>query len=144
MSTKKIIIRTGLAILIIAILAIAYFLIFVYFKPHVDYLKEAPDIEISAEQLFYHYVEDQNEAASLYSGLILLVEGVVDDIEYYDDMVVAVMTFEEGFFGPEGVRFTLLDGQEEYISIGDNTFIKGFCTGYTGADVIIEHASVNH
>lgn len=139
---KKLIFRSLMALGIIIILAIAYFFIFVYFKPHVDYLKTEHEIEVSGQQLYNDFVSDHMQAARKYSGKVLLVNGIIDDLELVDDMQIAVMIFDDGFFGPEGVRFSLLEGQAAKIVPGTNMYLKGFCTGYTGSDVIIEHASV--
>lgn len=144
---KKIFLRVLVTLVILLVLAIAYFVVFVYYKPHVDYARAEPEMEISAERLFHDFLEDPVEAYRLYGGKVLLVDGVVDDIERADDMVIAVMLFEEGFFGPEGVRFTMLEGHQEHLVIGRHMQIKGLCTGYTGddewgGDVLIEHASV--
>lgn len=138
----KIFLRILLVIGVIVALGIAYFLIFHYFKPHVDYAKAKPDIEVTGEVLYSAFVSDALRAAAVYNGKVLLVEGIVDALEQSDDLNVAVMIYDDGFFGPEGVRFTLLEGQEEKVVAGENLFLKGFCTGFTGSDVIIEHASV--
>lgn len=139
---KKLILRIVLALAVVVVLAIAYFFIFVYFKPHVDYLKAEPEIEISGEQLFNDFVTNHIDASRKYSGKVLLVNGIIDDLEIVDDMKIAVMIFDDGFFGPEGVRFSLLEGQANQIVVGNEMWLKGFCTGYTGADVVLEHASV--
>lgn len=144
MSIKKIILRSLLALVAVVVLAIAYFIIFVYFKPHVDYLKAEPEIEISGEQLFNAFATDNIGALRKYNGKVLLVNGVVDTLEYpADDLQIAVMIFrEDEFWGNEGIRFSLLKGQAERVVVGREISLKGLCTGYTGSDVIIEHASV--
>ena len=134
--------RILLAVIVVAVLAIAYVLVFVYYKPHVNYLKAAAEVEVTGEQLFRDFVNDPSKAAGLYNGKVLLVEGTVDEIEEAGDMVIAVMIFDDGFFGAEGVRFTMLEGQEKFLVTGQPMHLKGYCTGFTGADVIIEHASV--
>lgn len=138
----KIFWRIILALGIIIALVVAYFLVFVYFKPHVNYLKAEVDIEIAGEQLYREFVDDPLQAAKTYNGKVLLVEGVVENIDYLDDMTIAVMIYDDGFFGKEGIRFTLLEGQEKYLLTGRLNRLKGYCTGFTGADVILEHASV--
>ncbi len=138
----KIFWRILLALGIIVVLVIAYFLVFVYFKPHVDYLKADVEIEITGEQLYYEFVSDPLQAAQTYNGKVLLVEGIIDEIEEPEDMTIAVMVYEDGFFGREGIRFTMLEGQEGYLFTGRLIQVKGYCTGFTGADVILEHASV--
>lgn len=138
----KIFWRVVLGLLAVVVLVVAYFLVFVYFKPHVDYLKAEVEVVVSGEQLFHDFVSDPAGAAATYNGRVLLVEGVVDQVEEEEGLVVAVMVFDDGFFGQEGVRFTMLEGQQGKVAAGRHMQIKGFCTGYTGADVILENASV--
>ena len=45
-------------------------------------------------------------------------------------------------FWSEGVRFSLLENQANLIDIGKPVNLKGLCTGYTEADVVLEHVSV--
>jgi DNA/RNA endonuclease YhcR with UshA esterase domain len=127
------------AILLIAALS---FYFFVYNKPHVDYLQSEVEIEIHATELFLEYVSNPLAAAKKYNGKVLLVTGTVNQIEQADELMIAVMVLDDGFFGPEGVRFSLLEKQKEKIKIGELISLKGFCTGYTGSDVILEHVSV--
>ena len=127
------------AILLIAAL---WFYFAIYKKPHVDYLKEEAEMEIRGEDLFNEYVADPLAAAKKYNGKVLIVTGTVDILEEAEDMNTAVMIFEEGFFGYEGVRITLLEGQEQKVTLGEDMRLKGYCTGFTEADVIVEHGSV--
>lgn len=140
---KKIVIG-ALTFVAVIILAIAYFIIFVYFKPHVDYCKAEHDVEIGGEQLYNAFVNDDIDALRTYNGKVLLVHGVVDALETpEEDLQIAVMFFyEDEFWGNEGVRFSLLEGEAEHIAVGSEMWLKGLCTGFTGHDVIIEHVCV--
>ncbi len=120
--------------------------IFVYNKPHPDYLKKKPDITITAAELHQAYLNNETAASAKYNGKILAVEGQLSDLERHEDMVIAFFVVAEGMFGPEGVRIALLPGQSiEDISQKINTTItiKGFCTGFNDPDVILEHGSVH-
>ena len=138
----KIFKRTLLALFVLIVLGVLYFVIFIYFKPHVDYLKKDADIEIVGETLFMEFESNQLEASKRFNGKVLLVEGVIDSIEKEGDLEIAVMVFGDGFFGEEGIRFTMLENQIHKLTVGEWAAIKGFCSGFTGSDVIIEHASV--
>ena len=138
----KAILKILLILLAIIVIAALCFYFFVYNKPHVDYSKSDADIEIKAEELFSEYVKNPLAAAKKYNGKVLMVSGTVDAIEQADELTIAVMILDEGFFGPEGVRFSLLENQVDLIDIGKPVNLKGLCTGYTEADVVLEHASI--
>jgi hypothetical protein len=138
----KTFLKTILTLFAILLIAGLSFYFFVYNKPHVDYLKSEIEVEIQATELFSEYVSNPLAAAKKYNGKVILVSGSVNLIEQSDELVIAVMVFDDGFFGPEGVRFSLLEKQEEKIKIDKPISLKGFCTGYTGSDVILEHVSV--
>ena len=134
--------RIVLILAAILLIAFLWFYFAIYKKPHVDYLKAEADMEIRAEDLFNAYNTDPQAANRKYNGKVLIVAGTVDLLEETEDMNIAVMIFEDGFFGYEGVRITLLEGQEGRITVGEKMRLKGFCTGFTEADVILEHGSV--
>lgn len=138
----KIFKRTLLALLVLIVLAVLYFIIFVYHKPHVDYLVAEVEKEVVAKDLYHDFVNNQLEANKKYNGKVLLVTGVVNEIEITEELEIAIMIFGDGFFGDEGIRFTMLEGQIEKVVKDVPIALKGFCTGFTGTDVIIEHASV--
>jgi hypothetical protein len=138
----KWVLRIFIGILVLIVTAGLLFYFIVYNKPHVDYSIHDADVEIKAEELYKEYVKNPLAAAKKYNGKVLIVTGEVSHIETSDDMVIAVMVFDEGFFGPEGIRFTLLADQQDKVSVESKNSIKGFCSGYSGSDVIIEHASV--
>ncbi len=128
---------TGLAVAVAV-----YFL--VYNKPHPDYEKAKPDIVISAEDLYSAFVVDEAAANLLFNGKVIVIDGPVATVEQVDDLVIVSFVFEEGFFGGEGVRSTMLEGHHHKalnLVPGDHVGIKGFCTGFTGSDVILEHGS---
>ncbi|TVR42792.1 MAG: hypothetical protein EA394_02715 [Bacteroidia bacterium] len=135
-------------LLIIAIAAIAaafvvYF--FIYSKPHRDYERAKPDLEIAAEDLYRAFIEDEQMAAETFNGKVLLIDGTLSGVEQVaDDMVVLYFVFEEGMFGGEGVRCTMLVNHHEQalqMEAGLEIVVKGLCTGFTGTDVILEHCS---
>ncbi len=126
----------------IAAAAAVYFL--VYNKPHPDYEKAAPEHVVSAEALYLSFVDDETAANNKFTGKVVAIDGQVAEVEQLDDLVIVSFVFEEGFFGGEGVRCTMLEGHHSRaldLLPGDDVAIKGLCTGFTGSDVILEHCS---
>lgn len=130
---------------VIAVLAALYVWFFVYNKPHRDYESADPDHFISAQELFDQYRSDKVLADSLYTGMVLQINGLIEEVEIKDSTVTAVFVFDQGMFGDEGIRCILLPSHHEKAKKhkkGDKISIKGYCTGYNDTDVIIEHSSI--
>lgn len=133
----------GLAV--IGILAALYVWFFVYNKPHKDYENAKPDHIVSAEELFSKFRGNKELSDSLYTGMVLQINGNLDKVETVDTTVTVVFVFDQGMFGDEGIRCVMLPGKYKVLrdyNRGDPISIKGYCTGYNDTDVIIEHASV--
>ncbi|MFO7722476.1 MAG: hypothetical protein R6V49_04550 [Bacteroidales bacterium] len=138
--------RKVLVLIVLALIAIATFLIvwfFVYNKPHPDYAAANAEYSLTPEELFNAYVLDKDGAATLYNGRILEISGSPDAFESVDSLTIAVFQMDEGMFGPIGVRCTFLEALPEDVKLVGKTFtIKGFCTGYNGEDVILEKCTL--
>jgi len=144
---KKIIIRTTLILAILGILSAFYVYEYVINKPHPDYEKIEPVYIILAADLFDSYRDDRLAAEKKYNGQIIQLNGTCDRFEQKDSLLVGVFVFEQGMFGEEGIRCTLLDSQKESIEdnlTGQEVRIKGLVTGYNETDVILEKCSIIH
>ncbi|TVQ92044.1 MAG: hypothetical protein EA393_04135 [Bacteroidetes bacterium] len=132
------------AVAVLGLVAAVLVYWFVYNKPHRDYEKASPEFELTAEELYLAFIDNRNEAESKYNGRVLQITGQISDIEEIEDMVIVVFSFSEGLFGDEGVRCTMLENHSEKalsLQPGDEVLIKGFCTGFSGSDVILEFCS---
>lgn len=131
----------------IGLIAGTFVYIFVYNKPHTDYSKASPDYVLNAAELFEEYRTNPDVSAKKYNGKVLVVTGDLNAVEQPDSLTIAVFGFEEGLFGSEGVRCTMIPehaGELINTAPGTNLSIKGFCTGYNDSDVILEHCSISN
>lgn len=140
--------KTWLKVLIglflIGIIAGVLGYVFVYNKPHRDFATAKPEFHLTAAELYDAFINDPEGSNERYGGKIIHVEGSLDKFEESGEMVILVFTFDDGAFGPEGVRCTVLPEAKEKannVHIGDYIKIKGLCTGFTG-DVIIDKCSI--
>lgn len=134
-------------LLILVILGgIAGYLVYtqLYNKPHRDFERAAIDYELTAEELFSAYVNDPSEAQQKYTGKVLQISGDISSVAQPDSLVIVVFALQEGMFGEEGIRCTVLPNhQQQALSLkpDEAISIKGYCTGYNETDVILEKCS---
>ena len=140
----KKLLKIGAGIAVLGILAAVYVWFFVYNKPHRDYQKAEVDFIVAAETCYNQYSGNTAESQQ-YLDKVLQVEGVPSSIENTDSTVIVVFAFNSGMFGDEGIRCTMLLNQHDQtrnLALSENISIKGYCTGYNGTDVILEHCSL--
>jgi hypothetical protein len=118
---------------------------FVYNKAHTDFEKAKAEYSLPAKDLFDAYRADAVAAGEKYNGRVIELSGTLSDIEELEETVTAVFVFDEGMFGPVGVRITMLSNHAEALKNHpeDKTIrLKGFNAGYNESDVIIASGSV--
>jgi hypothetical protein len=139
-------IKVILALFILFSGAAAYLYFFVYNKAHENYQTAEAEFCLEAKTLYESFTRDTSAASTLYAGKVIEIDGIIDTIENHGDtLFVAVFIFEQGMFGPQGVRCSFLPNQTETVKmLQPNTAarIKGVCQGYNDTDVIIESASI--
>ena len=141
----KKIIKIGIGLLIIGIIAGTLGYVFIYNKPHRNFEKASPDFNLSAFELFDAYISDRNMAETKYNGKVIQLNGKIQKTEKVDSIVIGVFVFQEGLFGDEGIRCTMLPKfNDEILKVKPETsvLIKGFCTGYNDTDVILEKCTL--
>lgn len=143
MKKKWLLILSSLAIVGITAAILTY--VFVYNKPHPDYIKANPDFRIVASDLFMEFQSDALTANEKYNGKVLALIGSLSSVETTDTQTIAVFAIEEGLFGDAGIRMSMLTEYSDRVSQltpGSKITIKGFCSGYNETDVIMEHCSI--
>ena len=117
---------------------------FIYNKPHTDYEKAKADFSLTCQEIFTDYQNNRQVAEQNFNGKVVEISGFLDKIETPDSMTIAVFALEEGMFGDEGIRCTMLPNHSENILLytGKEIKIKGYCTGYNDTDVILEKCSI--
>lgn len=137
-------IKIIVVLFVAGVLAAAYVWFFVYNKPHRDFEKAKPVIVESARQCYQNFKANPRASES---GKVIELYGLPAGIEHSDSLVVVVFAFQKGMFGNEGIRCTVLPNFRKAtteLSLHDTLYIKGFCSGYNGTDVILEDCSIIH
>jgi len=134
-----------LSLFIVGLIAVILVYFFVYDKSHPDFEKMKPDYTLTASDLYNSFITNKTESEKKYNGKVLSVSGTLAKVESTDSMVIAVFVFNQGMFGDEGIRCTMLPkfSEEAKKLLPDDVYnIKGYCTGFNDTDVILEQCSI--
>lgn len=143
--TKKTLITAAIALFLIGSVSAGLVFRFVINKPHRNYEKAKPAFIVSAADLFDSFRSEREMAEEKYNGQVVMLTGKLDKVETSDNLVTGVFVFEQGMFGDEGVRCTMLPDYSSNLKAipeGSEVQLKGFLTGYNETDVILEQCSV--
>lgn len=128
------------------ILAALYIWFFVYNKPHPDYEHLEAKSHHQSEALFEAYRSNPTSSNENFTGQMISINGKIDHIEHTEEQTIVIFVFDEGMFGDQGIRCSLLENYKQTatsLQPGTKVKIKGFCTGYNDTDVILEKCTVN-
>jgi hypothetical protein len=144
---KKINILIKLAgiVMVIGVITASLIFAFVYNKAHKDFEKMKPDHTLSASELYNSCIANTTGSETKYNGKVIEVTGTLTKVESTDSLVIAVFVFNQGMFGDEGIRCTMLpkfNEEAKKLQPGNQCNIKGYCTGFNDPDVILEQCSI--
>jgi hypothetical protein len=142
---RKTIFRSILVLFALGIISAGLIYQFVINKPHPDYAKAKPTHIVTAADLFESFRSDRNSAEAKFNGQVVLMTGRLDKIEISEEQVTGVFVFDQGVFGDEGIRCTMLpDHAQSLKGLPENSEIqiKGYLTGFNDTDVILEQCSL--
>lgn len=135
-----------IGLVLIGIIAAGLGYKFIYNKPHKDYAKAKAEFSLTSEELFAEYQNNRQAAEQKFNGKVIKISGMLNNVETPESMTIAVFVMQEGMFGDEGIRCTILPNfAEKIISLaGKEVILKGYCTGYNDTDVILEKCSITN
>lgn len=110
----------------------------------IDNKRNKTDFENTASALFEAYRSNQVSAELLYNGKMIAVVGTLSDLIQNETSTIAYFKLDEGMFGDEGVRISMLKGQESVLieKIGQQVTIKGRVGGYNQTDVVLHDGKI--
>ena len=142
---RKTLYKAAIALVLTGIISAGLVYQFVINKPHRNFEKAQPAYIVSAADLFDSFRSGREEAEKKFNGQVVLLNGKLNKIETTDDRVTGVFVFDQGMFGDEGIRCTMLPDHSsdlKAIPEGSEVKLKGFLTGYNETDVILEQCCV--
>ena len=126
-----------------------YIWFFVYNKPHTDYESATPDYILQAKDCYLSFsgqqIFNEKQGTVNYTGKVLQLSGIASKVETIDSSTVIVFVYDNGVFGEEGIRCTLLPNYAKtakQFDLSKEITIKGFCAGYNDTDVILQFCSI--
>ncbi len=138
-------VKIVVGLVVVGLIAMLLVYKFVYNKQHPDYEKAEAAFTVSARELYQAYKSNKAAASAKYNGKVIAITGNLSKVETVDSLVTAVFVFNQGDFGDEGIRCTMLhkfnDAANKLQPDGE-VKVKGYCTGYNETDLILEKCSI--
>ena len=141
----KIWMKILLGLLVIGIIAAFLVYKYIYNKQHPNYENIEASFSLNAQDLYQAFKDNKDAGAGKYNGKVVALTGKLSKVEAVDSIVTAVFVFDQGDFGDEGIRCTMLKKFNEAakkLQPDGEVKIKGYCTGYNETDVILEKCSI--
>ena len=138
-------IKIVLGLVVVGIIALFLVYKFVYNKQHPDYENIEAEFTVDAPDLYQAYKTNKDAASAKYNGKVIAVTGKLSKVETADSLVTAVFVFNQGDFGDEGIRCTMLrkfNDEAGRLQPDGEVKVKGYCTGYNETDVVLEKCSI--
>jgi hypothetical protein len=126
---KKLIIKSGIAATVLGLITAALVYKFVINKPHPDYEKAKASFTLLAADPFESYRADRTVAEASFNGKMVQLNGRIDRIEQNDSLLVGIFVSDQGMFGEDVVRCTMLSAHSPALAAfqeGTEVRIKGW------------------
>jgi hypothetical protein len=124
----------GIAVILVGVIAMLYF----YDLGYEDIIRAKPDYELTAEELYYEFSNDENSANEKYVGKLLEVAGKLNRKEITSDSTLNLVLETGQAAGSVVCSFKDTEiSNHTVLEEGDEVIIKGICTGRR-MDVILE------
>jgi hypothetical protein len=140
------ILKIGLILLAIGLVAAALVWKFYVNKPHDDIEKATPAYSISTEEIWNKYNTDRKTADSLYNNQVIEVTGNLSRIDKNDTLVSAIFVMAaDSMFGDKTIACQMYKKHNEEavaLVVGAKVKIKGFCIGYDDTDIKFNKCSI--
>lgn len=142
----KKIVKIGIILAAIGLVAAALVWKFYVNKPHEDIENATPAYTLTANEIWKKYNADLKNADSLYTGKVIELSGTLNRADKSDSLVYSVFVMEvDSMFGDKSVRCEMLqkfNNEALEIKSGSEVRIKGFCTGFDQTDIKFNKCSI--
>ena len=142
----KKIVKIGIILAVIGVIAAAFIWKFYVNKPHDDIDKATPAYSMTTEEIWKSYNANLKTADSIYTGKVIEITGNLSRIDKNDSLVSVIFVMDaDPMFGDKTISCQMYKKHnDEAASLvkGSSVKIKGFCTGYNDTDIIFNKCSI--
>lgn len=142
----KKLLKIGLILAAIGLVAAALVWKFYVNKPHDDIEKAKAAYSMTTEEFWSKYNTDINDADSLYRKQVIELSGKLGRIDQNDSLVSAIFLMAaDSMFGEKSIRcqmYTKHNKEAAALIPGSVIKIKGFCVGYNDPDIQFNKCSI--
>ncbi len=142
----KKLLKIGLILAGLGLIAAALVWKFYVNKPHDDIEKATPAYSLATEQIWKEFTTDSQKSSSLYNNKVIELSGKVNRVNSNDSLVSVVFDMEvDSMFGNKSISCEMLqkyNDEAKTIAPGTLIKIKGFCTGYDETDIKLNKCSI--
>jgi hypothetical protein len=142
----KNILKIGIILAVIGIIAALLVWKFYINKPHEDIDNASPAYTMTTEDIWKQYSENNKTADSLYTGKVIELSGVLSRVDKNDTIVSVVFVMAaDSMFGDKTISCQMYQKhnvEATTLAAGVPVKIKGFCTGYNDPDIKFNKCSI--
>jgi len=142
----KKLLKTGIILAVIGLVAAALVWKFYINKPHEDIEKAKPAYSMSTEQFWDKYNADIKTGDSLYTKQVIELTGKLSRIDNNDSLVSLIFVMAaDSMFGDKSIScqmYAKYNDEAKTLVPGSVVKIKGFCVGYNDPDIQFNKCSI--
>jgi hypothetical protein len=140
------IIKIGLILLAIGLVAAALVWKFYVNKPQDDIEKATPSYSLTTEGIWSQYNTERKIADSLYNNQVIEVTGNLSRIDKNDSLVSVIFVMAaDSMFGDKTIACQMYKKHNDEagaLTVGAKVKIKGVCIGYDDTDIKFNKCSI--
>ena len=116
---------------------------YMFNMPPKNLSKVKSEVSLSAHELMSSFEEDEQSANTAYLGKVIEVRGIVSNVAFNEDGSAQLILETQSMMGGISCNFSIEDAARytEVMREGQNTLVKGMCTGYL-MDVVLERCVI--
>ncbi len=142
----KKLLKIGLILAVIGLVAAALVWKFYVNKPHDDIEKATPAYSMATEEIWSKYNTDRKIADSLYNDQVIEITGNLSRIDKNDSLVSVIFVMAaDSMFGDKTIACQLYKKHNDEagaLAVGTKVKIKGVCIGYDETDIKFNKCSI--
>jgi len=141
----KKLLRIGIILAVIGVVAAALVWKFYINKPHEDIENATPAYSMTTDEIWKQFSTDEKKAGSMYNDKVIELSGTVSRVVNNDTLVTVAFIMEaDSMFGDKSISCEMLkkyNDEAKALSKGTEVKIKGYCVGFIG-DIKFNQCSI--